>query len=94
MGLSRQGLAGVVGGQSGLLGLVAGLWSIPLGIALAGLLVFVINRRAYGWSMGFELHASPLIEGVVLAVVAALLAAIIPAWRAARLSPAQGLKGE
>ncbi|MDR9481111.1 MAG: FtsX-like permease family protein [Spiribacter sp.] len=94
MGLSRAGLAGVVGGQSGLLGLVAGLWSIPLGIALAGLLVFVINRRAYGWSMGFELHTQPLIEGVALAVIAALLAAIIPAWRAAQGSPATGLKAE
>jgi putative ABC transport system permease protein len=49
MGLSRAGLAGVVGGQSGLLGLVAGLWSIPLGIALAGLLVFVINPTAGVW---------------------------------------------
>lgn len=94
IGLSRGGLAGVISGQSGLLGLVAGLWSIPLGIALAGLLVFVINRRAYGWRMGFDLAAQPLIEGVVLAVLAALLAAIYPAWRAARMPPTSGLRGE
>ena len=94
IGLSRAGLAGLVGGQSGLLGLIAGLWAVPLGILLAALLVFVINRRAYGWTMGFELQAGPVLEGVALAVIAALLAALYPAWRAARLRLAEGLKGE
>ncbi len=94
IGLSRVRLAGVIGGQSGLLGLAAGLWSIPLGLALAVLLVFVINQRAYGWQMGFSLSVNPLIEGVVLAVIAAGLAALYPAWRAARLSVSEGLKGE
>ena len=94
IGLSRRGLAGLVGGQSGLLGLIAGLWAVPLGIALAGLLVFVVNRRAYGWTMGFELAAGPVLEGIALSVIAALLAALYPAWRAARLRPADGLKGE
>lgn len=88
IGLSRSGLGWVVSGQSGLLGLVAGLCAIPLGVALAWLLVFVINRRAFGWTMGFDLHALPLLEGVALAVLAALIAAIQPAWRAARLSVA------
>ncbi|MEX0421882.1 ABC transporter permease [Spiribacter pallidus] len=93
-GVTRRGLAGLVGGQSGLLGLIAGLWAIPLGVALAGLLVFVINRRAYGWTMGFDLQAAPLVEGVMLAVVAALIAAVYPAWRAARMPIVEGLKGE
>ncbi len=94
VGLGRGGLGTVIGGQSGLLGLAAGLWAIPLGIALAGLLVFVINRRAFGWTMGFELHALPLVEGVALAVVAALLAAVQPAWRAGREAIATGLRRE
>ncbi|MDR9454408.1 MAG: FtsX-like permease family protein [Spiribacter sp.] len=94
IGFERRGLGFVVGGQSGLLGLAAGLWAIPLGLALAGLLVFVINRRAFGWTMGFELSALPLVEGVLLAVGASLLAALHPAWRAARQGIARGLKGE
>ncbi|MBS3785440.1 MAG: FtsX-like permease family protein, partial [Gammaproteobacteria bacterium] len=88
IGLSRSGLGWVIGGQSGLLGLVAGLCAIPLGVALAWLLVFVINQRAFGWTMGFDLHAMPLLEGVMLAVLAALIAAVQPALRAARLAPA------
>lgn len=94
IGLGRTGLAGLIGGQSGLLGLIAGLWAIPLGVTLAALLVFVINRRAYGWTMGFELQAGPIIEGVMLAVIAALLATLYPAWRATRLRIAAALKGE
>ena len=94
VGMTKSQLAGLVSGQSGLLGLAAGLWAIPLGVALAGLLVFVVNRRAYGWTMGFDLQPAPLVEGVLLAVIAALLASIYPALRAARLRLSQGLKGE
>ncbi len=94
IGITRAQLAGMVTGQSGLLGFAAGLWAIPLGVALAGLLVFVVNRRAYGWTMGFDLQPAPLLEGVLLAVIAALLASIYPAVRAARLRLSQGLKGE
>ena len=94
MGLGRGGMGAVVGGQSGLLGLAAGLWAIPLGLTLAGLLVFVINRRAFGWTMGFELQGMPLLEGLALALLAALLAAVYPAWRAAREPIAHGLKGD
>jgi len=44
--------------------------------------------------MGFELQAGPVVEGVALAVVAALLATVYPAWRATRLRIAAALKGE
>jgi putative ABC transport system permease protein len=94
VGLGRAGLAGLVSGQSALLGLIAGLWAVPLGVTLAALLVFVINRRAYGWTMGFELQAGPIVEGIALAVIAALLATLYPAWRATRLRIAAALKGE
>ncbi len=94
LGLTRGGLGALVAGQSGVLGLAAGLLALPLGLALAWLLVFVINRRAFGWTMAFEVQAAPLLEGVALAVVAALLAGIYPAWRAARGLPAAGLREE
>jgi len=94
VGLRRGGVGALVGAQSGLLGLAAGLWAVPLGISLAALLVHVINRRAFGWTMGFELQAAPVLEGVLLAVLAALLAAAFPAWRAGRASPAAALKEE
>jgi putative ABC transport system permease protein len=91
--LPRQ-LRALLVAQTGLLGLAAGLFAIPLGVALAGLLVFVINRRAFGWTMSFELAGSELVQGLALALAAALLAGLYPAWRTSRRSVAQDLREE
>jgi putative ABC transport system permease protein len=87
-------LRALVLAQTGLLGLAAGIFAMPLGIALAGLLVFVINRRAFGWTMSFEISAGELLQGVLLALVAALLAGVYPAWRTSRRPVAQDLREE
>jgi putative ABC transport system permease protein len=91
--LPRQ-LRALVLAQTGLLGFAAGLFAMPLGIALAGLLVFVINRRAFGWTMSFEISAGELAQGMALALVAALLAGLYPAWRTSRRPVAQDLREE
>jgi putative ABC transport system permease protein len=87
-------LRALVLAQTGLLGVAAGIFAMPLGIALAGLLVFVINRRAFGWTMSFEISAGELLQGVLLALVAALLAGVYPAWRTSRRPVAQDLREE
>lgn len=80
--------------QTGLLGLAAGLLAVPLGIALAALLVFVINKRSFGWSMDFVTQAKPILLGIVLAVAAALLAGLYPAARAGQLNVLAHLREE
>ncbi len=62
----------LVTGQSGLMGAAAGILAIPVGIALSVILVFVINQRTFGWTLQLELAPGMLIQGVALAVVAAL----------------------
>jgi len=91
--LPRQ-LRALVVAQTGLLGFAAGIFAMPLGIALAGLLVFVINRRAFGWTMSFQLSAGELLQGLLLALAAALLAGLYPAWRTSRRPVAQDLREE
>ena len=56
--------------------------------------VYVLYERCFGWSM--DLHVDPVIlaQGVGPAVVAALLAGIYPARRAARRSPAAVLRND
>jgi putative ABC transport system permease protein len=80
--------------QTLLLGVVAGLLAIPLGIAMAALLVGVINQRAFGWSMDFLVAPGPLLLGVSLATAAALLAGLYPAWRMSRASVVARLREE
>jgi putative ABC transport system permease protein len=80
--------------QTGLLGAAAGLAAIPLGAVLAALLVHVINRRSFGWSMDFVVTPAPLLMGLGLAVAAALLAGVYPALRASRTELAGALREE
>jgi len=80
--------------QTGLLGLAAGLFAIPLGIVMAALLIFVINVRSFGWSMELIVAPRPLLLGVALALSASLLAGIYPATRAVRTGVATQLREE
>lgn len=80
--------------QTGLLGAVAGLFAVPLGAVLAFLLVKVINVRAFAWTMSFEADGAVIAQGVTLAVVAALVGGLYPAWRSARRRPALDLRDE
>ena len=86
LGFSARDLALNLLAQTGLLGLAAGLVAVPLGGAVAALLVHVINRRAFGWTMSFVPTAEPVLAGLGLAIGAALLAGVYPALRAGRIA--------
>lgn len=92
LGFTPGGLGATLLTQTGLLGLAAGIAAAPIGTALALLLVHVINRRSFGWTMDFVLTPQALASGVSLAVIAALLAGIYPAWRASRIELGAALR--
>jgi putative ABC transport system permease protein len=94
IGLSPSGLKRVVLGQTGLLGALAGLFAVPIGIAVALVLILVINARSFGWTLDIQISPRVLLETFALALGSALIAGAYPAWRMARLSPAQTLRGE
>jgi putative ABC transport system permease protein len=93
-GLTPRQLWGLVIGQTGLMGLFAGVLAIPVGVMMAAVLVYVINRRSFGWTLLFELNGALFVQAVAVAVVAALLAGLYPAWRMGRTSPALALREE
>lgn len=80
--------------QTFLTGLISGLLSIPVGLALAYVLVYVINRRSFGWTLQFEVPASILVQAVVLGVAAALMAGLYPSWKMSKANPARALRTE
>lgn len=84
----------LVTAQTGLMGLAAGLLSLPVGLVLAALMIHVINRRSFGWSLEMTVDPWILAEALALALVAALLAGLYPAWRMSRTSPALALREE
>ncbi|MCA8941502.1 MAG: FtsX-like permease family protein [Planctomycetes bacterium] len=80
-------------GQTALLALAAAAWAIPIGTAIGWILVHVINRRSFGWTLAsFEVPASVIGEALALAVVAALLAGLPTALRFARESITAALR--
>jgi putative ABC transport system permease protein len=94
LGLTPRQVWGLVTAETGLMGLLAGLLAIPGGLMLAGILVFVVNRRSFGWTMPIDPSPAILVQGVALSVLAAVLAGLYPAWRMARAVPADALRDE
>jgi putative ABC transport system permease protein len=93
-GLTPGQLWGLVSLQTGLMGVLAGLFSVPLGVVLAYVLVHVINQRSFGWTLQLAVTPGVLGQAVLLALVAAALAGLYPAWRMARANPAMALREE
>jgi putative ABC transport system permease protein len=94
LGLTPRQVWGLVTAQTGLIGLLAGILAVPAGLLLAGILVFVINQRSFGWTMPIDPSPALLLQGVALAVVAAILAGFYPAWRMATIPFADALRDE
>lgn len=80
--------------ETGLLGLSAGLSSLPTGYILSWILIFIINLRSFGWTLKMQADPMSFAQAMLLAVGAALLAAIYPAWRLGRMQAAEALRGE
>jgi putative ABC transport system permease protein len=94
LGLLPGQLWGLTLLETGLIGLAAGLLSLPTGLALAVILIQVINVRSFGWTMTLELPPLVLVQAVAVSVLAALLAAVYPVRRLQRLSVAAALRQE
>ena len=93
-GLTPGQLWQLVTQQTGLMGLAAGLLSLPVGILMAAIMIFIINRRSFGWSLEMEISPVSLVQAVLVAGFSALLAGAYPAWKMASTSPAESLREE
>jgi putative ABC transport system permease protein len=80
--------------QTGLMGLVAGLLALPVGLLLSLVLIRVVNQRSFGWTLQLAVGPGELAQALVLAVGAALLAGLYPAWRITHMSLPEALRGE
>ncbi len=94
IGLTARQLRRLVLIETGLMGSVAGLLSMPTGFVLSLILIYIINRRAFGWTLQLEISALPFFEALGVAVVAALLAGLYPAIRLSKMAPADALREE
>lgn len=94
LGMTPRQVGSMITLQSGGIGLMSGIASIPLGVVMAWVLIEVINRRAFGWQIDMSVAPGVLATSVVFAVVTAVLAGVYPARRAARSEPALAMREE
>jgi putative ABC transport system permease protein len=81
IGLTARQVWGLVALETGLLGAVAGIFAMPTGFVLALILVYIINRRSFGWTLQLDLSIEPFIWALIISVLATLLAGLYPAIR-------------
>jgi putative ABC transport system permease protein len=75
--------------EAGLLGLLAGVLGLALGTALSLVLIYVVNKQSFGWTIQFHPPALLLAGALLLVWAVTILAGVYPARFAARLEPAE-----
>ena len=94
IGLTARQLWGLVTLESGMMGLVAGILAMPAGYVLSLILIYIINQRSFGWTLQMALEPSHFLRGLLVALVAALLAGIYPAYKLGRMVTAEAIRYE
>ena len=94
IGITSRQLTILIISETGLMGLIAGLLAIPVGFIVAYVLIFVVYQRSFGWTMAFYFDSGVLVQGLLLAFVAALLAGVLPALKMAQTQPSEALRTE
>lgn len=89
LGVTRAQIARAELWRAVLLASFTALLALPLGLALAWVLLAVVNVAAFGWELPMYLFPLDYLRLGLLAVLAAVLAALWPARRLARTPPAE-----
>jgi len=80
--------------EAGLLGLLANLAGAALGFLLSLILIFVINKQSFGWTIRFHWPVAILLGALTFVYAATVLAGIYPASVAVSLNPLEVLHEE
>jgi putative ABC transport system permease protein len=88
VGMTRAQTRSMVRHESVITALIGGALGIPLGLLLAALVV----RSMSGYDVGYSVPVGTLVAFAAIAVAAGVLAAILPARRAAALRPLEALQ--
>jgi putative ABC transport system permease protein len=87
LGASSSQLRKLILVEAGLLGLFANTAGCVLGYLLSLILVFVINKQSFGWTIRFHWPFSVLLGALTIVYLATVLAGLYPAQLAVRLNP-------
>jgi putative ABC transport system permease protein len=92
IGVTRRRLALIELGKTLAMAAITALVALPLGLLVAWCLIAVVNVKAFGWRLPFEVFPLELIKLVGVALLATLLAAALPILKLMRMQPARLVK--
>lgn len=75
--------------EAGLIGLLANFAGIALGFALSLILIYVVNKQSFGWTIRFHWPVAVLLGALTMVYAATVLAGLYPAHVAVRLNPVE-----
>jgi putative ABC transport system permease protein len=94
IGASRGQVRGMLLSEAALLGAVASALGIAAGMCLALVLTWVVNKAFFGWTIELQWPWGMIASTPAWIVLAAMLAALWPAWQAGRVEIAPTLRAE
>ncbi|HYX66569.1 MAG TPA: ABC transporter permease, partial [Burkholderiales bacterium] len=92
LGLTRRQLAGMLAAEGALLAITGALAGLASGAAISLVLVYVVNRQSFNWSI--DMHPPYLLLGTLVAVliVLAVGTAIVAAREAMGMGPVRAVR--
>jgi putative ABC transport system permease protein len=94
LGASGPQIRGMVLLEAGFIGLLGSLLGLALGFVLSLLLIFVVNKQSFGWTIQFHPPLELLAGALCLVWCATVLAGLYPARVASRLNPIEVIHEE
>jgi len=94
LGASTGQMRGLILTEAAFLGAFAAIAGMALGWALSLLLIFVVNKQSFGWTIQFHPPAGLLAAALLLVWCATVLAGLYPARVASRLNPIEVIHEE
>jgi putative ABC transport system permease protein len=87
LGASAAQIRGMILTEAAFVGALAILLGLALGFALSTVLIFVVNKQSFGWTIQFHPPGVLLAAALALVWAVTVLAGLYPARVAARLNP-------
>lgn len=94
LGAAQSQIRHIILCEAGLLGLLATALGLALGTLLSLILVFVINKQSFGWTIQFHWPFGLLAAALAGIYLATVLAALYPARTAMRMNPIEVIHEE
>jgi putative ABC transport system permease protein len=94
LGASGTQIRGMILTEAAFLGLLAAILGVALGLSLSLLLIYVVNRQSFGWTIQFHLPGGLLAGAVLLVWMVTVLAGLYPARVASRMNPIEVIQEE